>query len=605
MFILYALAVVVNSLPAVVVELPSVFPDEINVAGIAALYSGRNWSGLLEQINGTSGYIQAVFYAPLFSVIKSPYVLYKAMLIENALIVGFIPTIVYHLAGKFGVISVRRKLLISICCGMYVAYTINSKFIWNEPLTCLLSWILTLVLFSAWDKCGRGSKAASSVLAGFLCALAYASNKRLISIVLALILTVIIARILFKVKILNLPVFAITLAVSFCAEFFLRGSIEQMLWGGASELGSEISINTNAARRFFGVLFSHIYAFMTSSVGMGALAVAIFVIMMLSYLFEGVKDRSKTLEDGTKVYEPIKHRYSTRLTIFALYQFLAVGITASASAFFTFGTGRYTEESLVFGRYTDNIAPFAVFLVLVYIFLYGIDLVKPLIGIVVYGYSCLCFYIVGYPLASSTSSFMYSPLFGLYSLVTGEESSDSTGMSFIVLSSLVFSLYALIIVFISCTRRHRVSLVSGTILCVLMAAVIYNSALYLPNISKKSSERLAPCKEIVRMIYNDAQSPPILAYDIDAEIAATIQFLAPDTRVKIVNDGKRITDSCLLITKSDMKVPFEGGTYDIIGRTNEYTVYAYGESARDFIRYNSAEEKKGQLAEKGNLQTVE
>lgn len=592
MFILYAFAVIVNALPAVAAELPAVFPDEINAAGIAALYSGRNWSGLLQNFSSGSGYVQALFYTPLFWVIKNPYALYKAMLIVNALLIGFIPLIAYHLAGKFGVIRVRRKLLIAMCCGVYVAYTINSKFIWNEPLTCLFGWLLTLCLFSSWDKNSRSSRVVLSMLAGFLCAFAYAANKRLISVAAALILTAILARLVLREKMLNLPVLGITLAASFTAEHFLRRTIEQSLWGDASaEISSGITINTGALNRFFGVFFSHIYAFITSSVGMGALAAAIFVVMMFSYLSEGIKDRQETLEDGTKVYEPIKHKYSTRLTVFALFQFLAVGCASITSAFFTFGTGRYLDESAIFGRYTDNIAPFAIFLVLVYVFLYGIDLVKPLIGAGVYGYSCICFAVAGYPLAQISNQFMYSSLFGLFPLSVAEGSSDSSGMSCVIMSSLVFTLYALIAVFISCTRRHRTSLVTGTVFCVLMAAALYTNTLYIPRICRQNSEELIPCKDVMRLLYNDSQSPPIVTYETEPQIAATIQFLAPDTRVLMLERGGRVPESCLLIAKIDIPAPFEGGSYDVVGRTDEFAVYAYGDSARDFIRYSSANDK--------------
>ncbi|MGN0669404.1 MAG: hypothetical protein ACI4JZ_02530 [Oscillospiraceae bacterium] len=44
----------------------------------------------------------------------------------------------------------------------------------------------------------------------------------------------------------------------------------------------------------------------------------------------------------------------------------------------------------------------------------------------------------------------------------------------------------------------------------------------------------------------------------------------------------------MLVVKSGVKAPFEGGSYDIVGKTDVYTVYAYGETARDFIRYSSA-----------------
>lgn len=591
MFILYALAFVMNAIPAVFAETLSVYPDEINVAGTAALYSGRNWSGLLSQTGGVSGYVQAVFYTPLFWVLKNPYALYKAMLIVNAMLVSFIPLIVYHLAGKFGVMRVRRKLLIAFCCGMYVSYITNSKFIWNEPLTCLLGWLLVLALFSAWDKTSRGSRAMSSVLVGFLCALSYASNKRLISLVAAVILTVLFARFVLREKILNLPVFALSVTVSFIAERFTRTSIDSILSGGAS---AEAEITMGATGRFFGVFFSHIYAFMTSTIGMGSLAGAIFAVMLFTYLCEGIKSRPKSLEDGTKVYEAVKHKYSTRLTVFALFQFLAAGCTAIISAFFTFGTGRYTQESAMFGRYTDNIAPFAVFLVLVYIFTYGIDLVKLFIGAGIYGYACICFAVAGYPLAQLSNQFTYLPIFGLFPSIFGEETAQSvSGMSYMVMSSLVFTLYALVIVFISCTRRHRTPLVTGAVFGVLMAGTLYAEVFYVPLTFRRSAEKLEPCKSLTRLLYNDTQSPPIITYEIDEEYAAALQFLMPDTRVSVLDSGGKVPDACLLVAGSDAGVPFEGGTYDVVGRTDSFVVYAYGEGARDFIRYSSANERNG------------
>lgn len=594
MFILYALAVVLNALPAVFAELPSVYPDEIKAAGVAALYSGKDWSRLLRNMGSGSGYVQALFYVPLFRLINNPYALYKAMLIINALIVGFIPLIVYHLAGKFGVLRVRQKLLIAMCCGLYPAYIVNSKFIWDESLTCLLVWLLVLCIFTAWEKTGKSSRAVQSVLTGFLCAVAYASNKRLISIVAALILTIIIARLVLREKILNLPVFGITLLASFTAEYFLRLTIEQALRGNSVSSAANIFIDgVGSAGMIFGVFFSHIYAFMTSSVGTGALAAAIFAVMLFSHLTEGIKARPKTLEDGTKVYEPVKHKYSTRLVVFAMFQFLAVGCTAMTSALFSFGAdGRFKETELL-GRYTDNIAPLAIFLVLVYVFLYSLDLTKPLIGAGIYGYSCFCFAIAGYPMTEISSSFKYSSIFGIFPMILGESAEGDSDMRYIIMSSLVLTLYALMIVFISCARKHKTSLVTGMMLCVLVAAAVYSGTVYLPRLCMQNSEETAPCKDVMRLLYNDSQSPPIIVYETAPKIAGTLQFLAPDTRVSILKKGGQITESCLLVAKNGAEVPFKGGSYDVVGRTEELAVYAYGETARDFIRYSSANEKNG------------
>lgn len=593
MFILYVLSVVMNVFLSIFAELPSVYPDEINSAGIAAFYSGRDWSGLLSGITGDSGYVQALFYMPLFLAIKNPYALYKAMLIVNALVISFVPLIVYHLAGKFGVLRVRRKLLIAICCGMYTAYITSSKFIWNESFSCFFVWLLTLCMFSAWDKNNKGSRVAHSMLVGFLCAVAFASNKSLISIVFALILTVVFARVVLREKMLNIPVFAITLFASFAAERFLRMTIEQKLFGDVFGIGlGEIAKNDEATGRLFGAFFSHVYAFMTSSVGMGALAAAIFVAILFSYLTEGVKARAKTLEDGTKIYEPVKHKYSVRLTVFASFQFLAVGSTAIVSAFFTMNPEGYHQETVAFGKYTDTIAPFALFLVLVYIFLYGIDIVKLFIGAVIYGYSCFCFAVTGYHITQVHGNFMYSSLFGIFPMILGENLSESKpGMQYVIMSSIVFTLYALMIVFVSCTRRTRTTLVTATVFCVLLAASVYSGVVYFPRMCSRNSEELTACKEVAEMLYNNSQSPPIIIYKAEPKFAGTLQFLVPDTRVKTLEDGETVSESCLLVAQSDAGVPFDGGSYDVVGRVEGYTLYAYGESAREFINYSSAKDK--------------
>ncbi len=593
MFILYAFSLVTNSLLTVSMELPSVFPDEISVAGIAAFYSGLNWSGLLEQIGGDCGYIQALLYAPLFRVFKNPYALYKAMLIINGILVSFIPMIAYHLASKFGVLRVRFKLLIALCCGLYFSYLTSSKFIWNEALTSLFGWLLVLCMFSAWDKKNRYTRFTMSLLAGFLCAVAYASDNRMLAVVLALVLTVLLSRLVFKEKIVNLPIFFVSLIISFFSEFLARSMIIQNVWNGANSTAindaSVIPERLGPTGNFFGVFFSHIYAFMTSTFGMGAVAGALFTILMITWITEVINNRSKAPEDDAKVYEPIKHKYSLRITIFALFQFLAIGCTSIISALFSFGTnGGY--GSSVFGRYTDNIAPFAMFLVLVFVVLYGIDLKKMLFSAAIYAYACLCFGISGYPCVGE-NDYMTASITGLLPLNFNGSSTDApTGISYIIMSSCVFTVLALMIVFTSCSRRHRTPLVSLSILFMIAYTSAYSGLLYLPDVGAENAEKAEPYVEVSRLLYNTPQSPPIIVFETEPALAAALQFLAPDTKVTILKRGGKVPESCLLIAENGVEAPFEGGSYDMVGRTGSFTVYAYGESARDFMRYSSANE---------------
>ena len=83
MFVMFAAFVVAHSLMALYMELPAVNPDEIGTASVAAFYSGRDWSALMGPISYYYGYVQAIFYAPLFMLFNNPYALYKACLVMN------------------------------------------------------------------------------------------------------------------------------------------------------------------------------------------------------------------------------------------------------------------------------------------------------------------------------------------------------------------------------------------------------------------------------------------------------------------------------------------------------------------------------------------
>lgn len=367
------------------------------------------------------------------------------------------------------------------------------------------------------------------------------------------------------------------------------------VWNGAEFAagGTGIMGELSHVTGFFGVFFSHIYAFMTSTFGMGAIAGALFVILIMTRVTETIKHRGKPAENDTKVYEPIKHTYGLRITIFALFQFLTLICTSGVSALYSFNTGASSDAAAVFGRYTDNIAPFSMFLVLVFVFLYGIDLKKLLFSTAVYAYACLCFALVGYPLVSGEDGRLTAATTGLVPFDIGSVGSTAelTGMSYVIMSSCTFTMLALLMVFASCSRRHRSMLMSLSILAVIAYTSAFSGLVYLPAVGEESAERVEPYVEVSRLLYNNPQSPPIVTFETAPELAATVQFLVPDTRVTMLKSNGRVPDSCLLIAENGVEAPFEGGSYDMVGRTARYTVYAYGESARSFMRYSAENER--------------
>ena len=582
MFILYALSVVVNSLMTMCMELLAVFPEEISAAGIAAFFSGKNWSGLLGQTGVRGGYIHSLLYTPLFLVFDNPYALYKAMLVINAIIVSFIPLISYHLASKLGVERVRQKLLAALCCGMYVSVLTCSKFISADAITCLMVWVLILCVYAAWDKKNRYTRFTMSILTGFLCAVAFAANPDLIAVVAAIILTVIISRVILREKLINIPAFAASLIVSFVAEHFARIMVMRYAAQAGEDVSADFFIETNLAGGFSRV-FGEIYTLMTDSFGMGALAAALFAVIIYAWIKEGIKKKETLLENGTRVYEPSKHKYSVRLTVFAIFQFIAAAMLTVVLPIINF-TG--FNADLAIGERSRCFAPAALFFVMIFVFRYAIDIKKLLLGTGIYAYSCLCFGLTHF---NGTGADGRGNLPIITPFRFGEDVlSDLTGMSCVIMSSCVFSVFVLLIVFTSCAKKHITRFVSVTMLGILIYNTFYAAFGYLPQTANYLSDKIEPYKTAAELLYNDSQSPPIIVYEAEPELAATLQFLKLEASVRIMNKSEKVPESCLLITKNTVKAPFEGGSYDIVGKTDMYTVYAYGESARDFIRYSSA-----------------
>ena len=321
------------------------------------------------------------------------------------------------------------------------------------------------------------------------------------------------------------------------------------------------------------------------------MAAAVFVIIVVSRIREDIGAWKTSPERGTRVYDAVKHKYNTRITVFAVYSFLAVGGSILLSAMYksvSEDAGELQDLTL-FGRYTDNVAPLAIFLVLAFIFLYGAELKHILYGAGAYAVICLLFGFISYPVIADALYLRESPVLGLLPWRIGEDVGGRfTGTSFVIISSCVFTIYAFMAVFIACTRRHRTQILSGMICCVFMYTTAFGAFVYLPQRAEMNKENIAPAEEISSLIYNDTQSPKIVFYQTETRIAGLVQFLDPLTQIVIINDPREVPESCLLVAESGTEAPFEGGSYDVVGRTDNYTIYAYGESARDFMRYKSS-----------------
>ena len=459
MMVIFTVSVIVHSLLTMHMELPAVNPDEIGVASVAAFYSGRDWSALMGQVYYYYGYVQAIFYAPLFLFFSNSYALYKACLIMNGVLMSFIPVIAYHVSTKLGVSKVWQKITVAFCCGAYITYIAHSKFMWNEAICSLLPWVLMWVMFMSMDCQKDALRVLWSAAAGVLCAVCYGAHSRLLAVVIAFVMTVLIARIFMNRRIFTLPVFFPALALGFVGEHFCKKTIQQLVWNGKAS-GNTMEAEANRVLglfdeggfgRFVSTLFGHIYTFMTSTAGIGALACVVFFMLIFVRIREWSKNRAGEMVDGVKVYEPTsKHTYSGHITILGIYAFLAVGGSMLLSVLFKFNSGQISaiKDLTMFGRYTDNVAPLAVMLVLVFMFRYRLSVANIGWAAIVYAYTCYGFFTVSWQMLEKARGYRESPMLGLMPWRIGEDyAKPFTVESFIIMTSVVFTVLAAVLYF--------------------------------------------------------------------------------------------------------------------------------------------------------------
>lgn len=610
MMVIFTVSVIVHSLLTMHMELPAVNPDEIGVASVAAFYSGRDWSALMGQVYYYYGYVQAIFYAPLFLFFSNSYALYKACLIMNGVLMSFIPVIAYHVSTKLGVSRVWQKITVAFCCGAYITYIAHSKFMWNEAICSLLPWVLMWVMFMSMDCQNDALRVLWSAAAGVLCAVCYGAHSRLLAVVIAFVMTVLIARIFMNRRIFTLPVFFPALALGFVGEHFCKKTIQQLVWNGKAS-GNTMEAEANRVLglfdeggfgRFVSTLFGHIYTFMTSTAGIGALACVVFFILIFVRIREWSKNRAGEMVDGVKVYEPTsKHTYSGHITILGIYAFLAVGGSMLLSVLFKFNSGQISaiKDLTMFGRYTDNVAPLAVMLVLVFMFRYRLSVANIGWAAIVYAYTCYGFFTVSWQMLEKARGYRESPMLGLMPWRIGEDyAKPFTVESFIIMTSVVFTVLAAFAVFTLCTRKHGKELISGLCCCLFLYTTVFAGAVYLPARAEENLAKTEPARLVSELLYNESASPVIVAYNIGTRNAGLIQFLNLNTRVAIIRKAKNLPDNCIIIADEEEQLPLEPFSYDYIGTEGGLSVYAKGETARDYMRYKRSADITA-LAEEG------
>lgn len=269
--------------------------DELNPLALGFMLRGENWTQYLIADGYYYKYGQLLFYLPFIVLIKNNYILYRVLLLINAIIVSFLPVCVYEILTQYlGCKKVEKSFQIAVIIGFIPAVLLNSKFIWAESLLLIIPWIIIILFLKLMDyDVSDSEKWIYSVLIAVLSVYSYMVHTRGIVILIASFLCTMVIRFILKEKNIKfLPYLGVT--VILCLVDSLLGSIirsylyngnEDLIGGTASFINGEFikNVMSLSGLRVLGEeIMGWLYVSVSSTFGMTALGLFISFVILVS-----------------------------------------------------------------------------------------------------------------------------------------------------------------------------------------------------------------------------------------------------------------------------------------------------------------------------------
>ena len=288
-------------IPCFFLSLPC-FTDGLNTLSLDFYLEGYDWSAYLKADGYYYKYGSAIIYYPIFLIIKNPTILYKALLIVNALMTLSIPYLCYKICNKHLSLTVDMSIGISSVIGLLPFITLNNKQTWAEPLLMALTWvILYLLLELSQNIIHKRKDAIKDILGvGFFSTYAYMAHSRGIVILIAAFITTIVVLILNKaLKIKYVILFIFLISTLFIIDLKTNGYIRNAFFPqGNLNVNSDISnvlsldkikaiCTVDGLKTVIRIIAGWCYNIFTSSLGLTALG----LLMIANQLYDFIRNK--------------------------------------------------------------------------------------------------------------------------------------------------------------------------------------------------------------------------------------------------------------------------------------------------------------------------
>lgn len=274
--------------------------DELGAVAGAALFAGRDWSGVISN----SGYYGFGYYSLffwLFKITDSPIIIYRVIVITTAMLRVLMIPIAYYIAKEYLALRSEKMLYIGSCL-MPFLYTSSIGVITNEYILELMFWLVILLLCKIIQYHENRVKKRIYITLLFLaCCYLPFIHTRALTILIALSITVIGYSLYIKDYRYFLFVAGIPIAYLGSKEIILL--YQQRLYGAS---GEEIGNGAVLISKTFSLFdFDTWDVWIHMLIGMIDTEIILtggfFLICIVTFLFY-LKDIFVSCYEGTKLY---------------------------------------------------------------------------------------------------------------------------------------------------------------------------------------------------------------------------------------------------------------------------------------------------------------
>lgn len=568
-------------------------PDEYSVSAIAAYVNGLDWSSTVSK-GGYYGYLQGLLYAPVFVITDDPYLRYDLMLAINSVLVSFAPVITYYLGRRAFGINKGAAVLFALISGLYPSYMLLTKFTWNETLCDIIPWVFLLLVYKALSSDGA-KKQALSVLGGLVLVAGYAAHGRMLALLAGGIALALIVHFAMKRKIFCFIGFFSGIGAALAADIVVKRVFQNALWlieetgsSPANTLENTLSRIFSAGGEiissFFKTLIGHLFYFLTSTWGFGAVCMVVIISVLWKYFKALIKKKKTAIAEKTE-------HLSDNEAILSLFVLLVMVAVFAVSAAFKC-TSPHLEarcDTLIYGRYTEVFYPVAIFAALVLIRRGCFTLFHSLAALcsaAVINVLTVAFVV---PSVISGTRMTSAMIMGLAPLRYGEKmKSLPTEQSFIkmIATTMIILMALLLIQFIIKKSRRVYLLYSFT----LAAGLLYTNAYCYNNYNVTQSKNALVGAERMEQALSMVQGSGLYTvcfYDLASERYIKGQFILPEGEIALADSFSDLAELAerphfMVADREDNLHAWIDGVSLVGSINNNMQLYACTDEAREW-----------------------